>query len=282
MKTYKSLLICVCLLLLRCLSSAAQCDEVEAVLKDIVTKGLSPKVVSQSFDPSKRIACYNIEGLDEDDFILLGRGLQYSNIISNSPNTVEYNVLRMVDIYNGKACEYIFIQENKIRKPNENKYINFNKQKISNLIKAKEENLALLKKQQAYLTTDLLNILGDVLVGEIKATEPFLSIVSDAAKKLKTRGINHVSKYYDLEYEPSENKTADIVRNIISPIDNFLGLSGIPTGKWLKYWEALKLTPDGGMVIGNVAAKVRIFFLEKDLKDEIIMLEKRMNRVHSM
>lgn len=117
--------------------------------------------------------------------------------------------------------------------------------------------------------------MGDVLVGEIDAPEPFSEIVSDAAKKLKDHGIDQVSKFYELEYVPSENETANLVRKIIDPIDKVLGLGGIPTGKWLKYWEALKLTPDGGMVLGNAAAKIRIYFMEKELQNEIDNLKKR-------
>ena len=52
-------------------------------------------------------------------------------------------------------------------------------------------------------------------------------------------------------------------------------------GKWLKYWEALNLSPDGGMVIGNVAAKVRIYFMENELQEDIEKLKKRLAEIPS-
>ena len=279
MKTYLTLILWVFTMLLRCLPMAAQCAEVEEVLKDIVTKKINPMVVSHNYDTFERVACYNLEGINEDDFILLGRGLEYSDIAKNDPNTVDYNVIRMIDKKNGVACEHVFIRKKKISNTNNQTFNQFQKQRISNLIKAKEQNLLLLKKQQAYLNTDILNILGDVLVGEIEAPEPFSDIVTDAGQKLKDMGINEVSKFYELEYVPSENETANLVRKIIDPIDKVLGLGGIPTGKFLKYWEALKLTPDGGMIIGNTAAKIRIYFMEKELENDIDNLKKRLNEI---
>lgn len=279
MKTYLTLFLWVFTMLLRCLPMAAQCAEVEEVLKDIVTKKINPMVVSHNYDTYERVSCYNLEGINEDDFILLGRGLEYSDIAKNDPNTVDYNVIRMVDTKKGVACEHVFIRKKKISNTNNQTFNQFQKQRISNLIKAKEENLVLLKKQQAYLTTDILNILGDVLVGEIDAPEPFSEIASDAAKKLKNMGIDQVSKFYELEYVPSENETANLVRKIIDPIDKVLSLGGIPTGKWLKYWEALRLSPDGGMVLGNTAAKIRIYFMQNELQNDIDNLKKRLSEI---
>ena len=97
MKTYLTLFLWVFTMLLRCLPMAAQCAEVEEVLKDIVTKEINTKVVNHNYDTFERVACYNLEGINEDDFILLGRGLEYSDITKKGPNTVEYNVIRMID-----------------------------------------------------------------------------------------------------------------------------------------------------------------------------------------
>lgn len=270
MNRYISLFIGI--MALRCLPSTAQCAEVEAVLKDIVTKEISnPKVMNQEYDTYERVSCITLGEMTDEDFILLGRGLDYSDL---NKHNVDYTILRMVNRENGVACEHVFI-----KKKNRSTYKSYNqlqRQRIQNLIKTKEEQLALLKKQQKYLTTDVINILGDVLVGEIDAPQPFSKLITDAATKLKEMGVKEVSKYYDLEYEPSENETANLVREIIDPIDKTLGVLGIPTGKWLKYWEALKLTPDGGMAIGNVAAKVRIYVMEKELKDEIEQLKLRL------
>ena len=265
--------------ILRCLPLAAQCAEVESVLKDIITKELSPTVTRHDHDTFEKVACYTLGEMSEDDFILLGRGLEYSDITKHESDNVEYNVLRMVERENGIACERIFIRKKNENSANVQTYNQFQRQRVANLLKAKQEQLALLKKQQRYLTTDILNILGDVLVGQIDAPGPFSDVVSEAAQKLKGRGIKQVSKYYELEYEPSENETANLVRKIIDPIDKSLGVLGIPTGKFLKYWEALKLTPEGGMTIGNVAAKVRIYFLEKELQDEIEQLKKRLEDI---
>ena len=265
--------------ILRCLPTAAQCAEVESVLKDIITQDLRPTVTKHDYDTYEKVSCYTLKEMSEDDFILLGRGLEYSNLTENEPNSVEYNVLRMVDRQNGIACERIFIRKKNVSAANVQTYNQFQRQRVSNLLKAKEEQLAMLKKQQQYLSTDILNILGDVLVGQIDAPEPFADVVSEAAQKLKDLGINQVAKYYELNYEPSENETANLVRKIIDPIDKTLGVIGIPTGKWLKYWEALKLTPDGGMAIGNVAAKVRIYFMEKELRDEIEDLKNRLEKI---
>lgn len=265
--------------LLGCLPSAAQCAEVEAVLKDIVTKDISPKVISQDYDTYESITCYTLGEINEDDFILLGRGLEYSNLTKHESDNVEYNVLRMVDRQNGVACERIFIRKKNNNAVKNKTFNQIQRQRVANLLKVKQEQLALLKKQQRYLTTDILNILGDVLVGQIDAPDPFSDVVSEAAQKLKNLGIKQISKYYELEYEPSENETANLVRKIIDPIDKSLSVLGIPTGKFLKYWEALKLTPDGGMAIGNVAAKVRIYFLEKELQDDIEHLKKRLEEI---
>jgi hypothetical protein len=271
-----SLFIGVIIQALRCLPSAAQCQEVEDVLKDIITKEISnPKVMNQEYDTYEQVSCITLGEMTDEDFILLGRGLDYSDL---NIHNVDYTILRMVNRDQGIACEHIFIKKKRSTSTSNYKS-QFQRQRIQNLIKAKEEQLALLKKQQKYLTTDVLNILGDVLVGEIDAPQPFLKLITDAATKLKEMGVKEVSKYYDLEYEPSENKTANLVREIIDPIDKTLGALGIPTGKWLKYWEALKLTPDGGMAIGNVAAKVRIYVMEKELQDEIEQLKLRLTEI---
>ena len=187
----------------------------------------------------------------------------------------------MVNREKGVACEHIFIKRKKSNPVNYRTYNQFQRQRIANLLKAKEDNLALLKKQQQYLTTDILNILGDVLVGQIDAPGPFSDVVSDASKELKDLGIKQVSKYYEIEYTPSENETANLVRKIIDPIDKAISVSGVSMGKWLKYCEALKLSPDGGMVIGNVAAKVRIYFMENELQEEIEKLKKRLAEIPS-
>lgn len=264
--------------LLCCLPLRAQlCPGVEDALKDIVTKEMSPKVVNHEYDTYERVSCITLGAMTEDDFVLLGRGLEYSNLTKHESGSVEYNILRMVNWEKGVA--HIFIKKKNKSATNYKTYNQFQRQRIQNLIKAKEEQLAMLKKEQNYLSTDILNILGDVLVGQIDAPEPLSDIISDAATKLKDLGIKQVSKYYDLEYEPSENKTADLVRSIIDPIDKAFVALGLPTGKWLKYWEALKLTPDAGMAIGNAAAKVRIYFIEKDLLDEIDLLKKRLAEI---
>lgn len=262
--------------ILRCLPSAAQCAEVESVLKDIITKELKPTVTRHDYNTYEKVACYTLGEMSEDDFILLGRGLEYSDITKHESDNVDYIALRMVDRQNGVACERIFIRKKNVNAANVQTYNQFQRNRLANLLKAKEEQLAMLKKQQQYLSTDILNILGDVLVGQIDAPEPFADVISEAAQKLKDLGINQVAKYYELNYEPSENETANIVRKIIDPVDKALSVLGIPTGKWLKYWEALKLTPDGGMAIGNVAAKVRIYFMEKELQDDIDHLKKRL------
>lgn len=258
-----------------CLPSAAQCPEVETVLKDIV-KDITPKVISQDYNTYERVTCYTLGEMNEDDFILLGRGLEYSNLTKNESNNVEYNVLRMVNRQNGIACERIFIRKKQNNDTKIQTYNQFQRQRVANLLKAKQEQLALLKKQQGYLTTDILNILGDVLVAEIEAPAPFSNIISDVAQKLKDYGITQVSKFYEIDYEPSENETANLVRRIINPIDKYLAGFGIPTGKFLKYWAAIKLTPDGGMAIGNTVAKVRLYFMEKELQDEINHLQRRL------
>lgn len=113
MKTCLTLFLWVLTSLLRSLPMAAQCAEVEEVLKDIVTKKISPKVVNKKIDTFERVTCYNLEGINEEDFILLGRGLEYSDITKNDPNTIEYNVLRMVDKNKGVACEHLFIRKKK-------------------------------------------------------------------------------------------------------------------------------------------------------------------------
>ena len=86
MKTKIFTLFWVFLQLLGCLPSAAQCAEVEAVLKDIVTKDISPKVISQDYDTYESITCYTLGEMNEDDFILLGRGLEYSNLTKHESN----------------------------------------------------------------------------------------------------------------------------------------------------------------------------------------------------
>lgn len=257
---------------------SAQCAEVEAALKDIVTTEIHPQVIGKEYDTFEKVSCYSLEGIDVDDFILLGRGLDYSEITKREPASVEYNVLRMVDRKNGVACEHVFIKQKK-QNNHPQTYRQFQRVRIANLLKAKEENLALLKKQQGYLSTDLLKILSDVFVGQIDVPGPFSDVVADASKRLQDLGIQKVSDYYEIEYTPSENETADHVRKIIEPIDKVLGVTGIPMGKWLKYWEAIKLSPDGGMIIGNVAAKIRIYVMEDELKSDIEKLKKRLAEI---
>jgi hypothetical protein len=260
------------------LPSYAQCEEVEAVLKDIITKGIRPTVIERTYDTFEKISCITLNKIDEDDFILLGRGLEYSDITQYDPHTVEYNILRMVDKEKGVACEHIFIKRKKDSSPIPLTYNQFQRQRILNLIKAKEEALALLKKQQKYLSTDILNILGDVVVGQIDSPS-IPKIFSEVAKRLKEKGIEQVSRYWGLEYVPSENETADFVRQIVEPVDKVLSASGIDTGKFLKYWEAVKFTPDAGMTTGNVAAKIRIYFMEEELQKDIDDLKKRLEQM---
>lgn len=256
--------------------ASAQCAEVEAVLKDIVTQEIRPRIIDKDYDTYEKFACYTLGEMNVDDFVLLGRGLEYSNLIQLDPSTVEYDVLRMVDREKGMACEHIFIRR---KQPATLTYHHSQRKQILYLLKAKQEALATLKRQQQYLTTDILSILGDVLVGQIEAPGPFSDVVSKASKELKERGIAEVSRYYDLDYKPSENENANLVRKVLDPIDKVISATGVPLGKWLKYWESIKLSPDAGMVVGNAAAKVRIYLMESELEDDIKQLQKQLDAI---
>lgn len=259
------------------LPASAQCAEVEAVLKDIVSQEIRPRIIAKDFDTYEKLACYTLDEMKVDDFILLGRGLEYSDLIQLDPSTVEYDVLRMVYREKGVACEHIFIRRRK--QPATLIYHQSQRKQILYLLKAKQEALATLKRQQQYLTTDILNILGDVLVGQIEAPGPFSDVVSKASKELKERGIVAVSRYYDLDYKPSENENANLVRKVLDPIDKVISATGVQLGTWLKYWETIKLSPDAGMVVGNAAAKVRIYLMESELEDDIKQLQKQLDAI---
>ena len=284
MKNFSSLLLVILMSIFTLpFSINAQCPEMEETLEELVSQDIHPVIENKNYDIFEKTVCYSIKNVDADEFVVLGKGLEYSNLIKNDPSTVEYRILKATDWEKGYRCEHIFIKRNPNRKKNVppkcTSLNQFNRVRKQNLLKAKRESLSALKKQQKYLTTDILNIFGGVLVAQIEVTPPLQDALEKSAEELKKLGITEVSKYYDIDYIPSQNETADLVRNILNPVDKILSSSGVPMGKWLKYWEALKLTPDAGMIIGNAGAKVRIYFMIKELEEEISQLEKEISEM---
>jgi len=259
-------------------------------LQEIISNEIHPTISSRNYDTYKKISCYNLSNISEEDFVVLGRGMDFCDFAKDEPSTIECQVLQTTNYDNGIICQSIFIRTKEGAAPKEglhNYDLQRQKTRLENLLKAKEENLQMLKEQQKILTTDILNVLGGVLVAEIPTpsglphglSQHWEDIISEAANKLKRKGIKAVSNYYEIDYAPSENETADLVREILNPVDKYLNTFHVPIGKWVKYWEAMKLTPDGGMIVGNTASKVRIYFMEKDLEDEIETIKKRLNSI---
>lgn len=251
---------------------SAQCSAVESAIQEAANR-LHPKVQRRDADVFEKTVCWKLEQMPEDEFVILGRGLETVNWLKNDPS-VEYNILETVDYRLGVACQYIFIRKTGATKPV--RYHRSQRAKLEELLKIKQQQLRDLKKNQSNLSTQILDILGDVLVAEIDTPAPLNDAIQTAAGQLKKEGIDALSRYYQIDYEPLENSRAETVRRIVTPIDNIMNSAHVPLGKWAKYWDALRLTPDLGMVAGNLAAKIRIYFFERDLEEEIEDLKARL------
>ena len=284
------LIISLFLLGVNTLDVSAQCTpeiiaEARRKVQEHVRK-MNVNVVEQVVNEQERSYCACVNNISLQDFMLLNYHLESSRICTEKmPSNAECSFTELLDRENGVYCNHVFYRKLKSaprhRNPtkaeiNEIKY-------LEGQLQNKKERLRMLKQQQAYLTTDNLNLFGEILVAEIpnSSMKELDKLTNKAATQLKEYGINELSKYYEIDYKPSENETAELVRNIISPIDEFLGKYNIDTGKFCKYWEIMKLTPDLGMIIGNSAAKVRIYFMQKELEQEIADHEKRLNEIRN-
>lgn len=288
----KKILIAIALLMGICLNVYAQSDPcppevVEAAKRELkeYVRDMKVEIVKKDMNSFSSTQCITLKpnSMSAQEFVILGEYLEDNPICSEvlSANA-ECVFIEMLDTQTGEYCKHIYYRDGKKHqyktKPVADERL---RKSLEQQIDMKKEQLRLLKKQQGYLNTDNAKLITDALISEIPSTDIKVldKMLNDAAVKLQEAGIDKLSKYYDFDYLPSENETADRVRKILSPIDKILDKCHISSAKFVKYWEALKLTPDVGMIIGNTAAKVHIYFMERDLKKEIADLEQRLEEL---
>lgn len=264
-------------------------EVIEAARREVINyvKNLKVDIMKNHVDSFSSTQCITLKpnSMSVEEFILLNEYLEENPIcaelISKNENA-ECVFIEMLDTQTGEYCNHIYYKAGKQHQyktapvPDERQ-----RRSLEQQIDMKKEQLKLLKDQQGYLNIDNAKLITDALISELPQTDSkeLDKLMKIAADSLQKKGINKLSKYYDLDYKPSENEVADGVRKFLAPIDKILDKCHISSAKFIKYWEALKLTPDVGMVIGNTAAKVHIYFMERDLKKEIADLEGRLEEL---
>ena len=263
-------------------------EVVEAARKRVkeYVRNMKFEIVNNNVNTYSSTQCITLKpnSMSAQEFVILGEYLDDNPICSEALSAnAECVFIEMLDTQTGEYCNHIYYRDGKQHqfktKPVADER---HRQSLEQQIEMRKERLRLLKQQQHELNIDNTKLITDALIAEIPSTDIKVldKLLSDAAKKLQEAGIDRLSKFYGIdEFKPSENETADRVRKILSPIDKILDKCHISSAKFVKYWEALKLTPDVGMVIGNTAAKVHIYFMEKDLKKEIADLEGRLEEL---
>ena len=263
-------------------------EVVEAARKRVkeYVKNMKIEIVNNNVNSFSSTQCITLKpnSMSAQEFVILGEYLDDNPICFEALSAnAECVFIEMLDTQTGEYCKHIYYRDGKKHQYKTAPVADERQRKsLEQQINMKKEQLKLLKEQQGYLNTDNAKLITDALISEIPSTDIKVldKMLGDAAGKLQEAGIDKLSKYYDIDYKPSENETADRVRNILSPIDKILDKCHISSAKFIKYWEALKLTPDVGMVIGNTAAKVHIYFMERDLKKEIADLEQRLEELN--
>lgn len=262
-------------------------EVVEAARKRVkeYVKNMKVEIVKKNMNSFSSTQCITLKpnSMSAQEFVILGEYLEDNPICAEalSPNA-ECIFIEMLDTQTGEYCNHIYYKAGKQHHyktapvPDERQ-----RRSLEQQIDMKKEQLRLLKEQQGYLNIDNAKLITDALISEIPQTDSkeLNKLIKIAADSLQKKGINKLSRYYDIDYKPSENQSADRVRKILSPIDKILDKCHISSAKFFKYWEALKLTPDVGMVLGNTAAKIHIYFMESDLKKEIADLEGRLDEL---
>lgn len=263
-------------------------EVIEAAIKELKerVRKMKVEIVNNNVNTYSSTQCITLKpnSMSAQKFVILCEYLESNPICAEalSPNA-EYVFVEMLDTQTGEYRKHVYCRTGKSHQFKTKPVADERQRKsLEQQINMKKEQLRLLKEQQGYLNTDNAKLITDALISEIPSTDikALDKLLGDAAEKLKEAGINKLSQYYDIDYKPSENETADRVRKILSPIDKILDKCHISSAKFVKYWEALKLTPDVGMVIGNTAAKVHIYFMERDLKKEIADLERRLEELN--
>lgn len=263
-------------------------EVVEAARKRVkeYVKNMKVEIVKKNMDSFSSTQCITLKpnSMSAQEFVILGEYLEDNPICSEALSAnAECVFIEMLDTQTGEYCNHIYYKAGKQHQyktapvPDERQ-----RRSLEQQIEMRKERLRLLKQQQHELNIDNAKLITDALIAEIPSTDVKVldKLLSDAAEKLQEAGIDRLSDFYGIDdFKPSENETADRVRKILSPIDKILDKCHISSAKFVKYWEALKLTPDVGMVIGNTAAKVHIYFMEKDLKKEMADLEERLEEL---
>lgn len=265
--------------------------ERDEIIKSYVLNKLDmPNVEYSRFVPSSNTYCIGLSPLTETQFLFLTEGFQHTDLVKSVPSECHYKILYcespdtkalQVSIIETDECKRAMVKRNESLRQNANSK-HFQVKRVRDLISAKKEILSELKKEQKRLSTDIINDLGDIIVAELPMPSKLEHLASPIIAKLKAKGIKKVSDFYEIDYVPSQNENAEYVRQAIEPLDKALSSFNVPVGKYLKYWEAVKLSPSGGKIIGNALAKVRIYFITKDLENEIQKDEEFLNELEKL
>lgn len=286
---YKLLIGMVILLSVIPAKSQSQCDPNEVAKADEqlrkYTSELKVGIKSSEYNSVEKTVCVCVDGMTDQEFVLLGNYAESNPILmSQIPSDAETVFIRMGDMKKGLYCEHVFYRQLRSGigisgKPADLAAAEKRLKTAETMLAARKSELSALVKQQKEMATDDVNLLGEVLISVIPSTgvKAVDREIENAAKELKQHGINAMSEALDIYYEPSTNKNAETVRKIITPIDKAITIKGVNLGKFCKYWEFIKRTPELGMIVGNVAAQVTIYIRQRDLEKEILRLENVVN-----
>lgn len=234
-------------------------------------------------DSQSKTVCVTIDEIQTQDFVILGKYAEFNNqLMSKIPANAEYGIIRMFNKEKGVYCEHVFYRHfgksnTRVVKPANLAEAERRLKKAENTLAARKAAYDALVKNQKELFVDDVNLLGEILVAEIPSTKKQLldQQLSKATLQFKREVIDNWSNYMDVNYVPSTNERAKLIKKIINPIDKVLNVTGVDLGKYLIYWKIIKHSPELGMTIGNLAAQCEIYFRQSELKKEIADLEKQ-------
>ena len=227
--------------------------------------------------------CVNIGEIPLQDFVILSEYVEYNpTLMSQLSKGTEYGIIRMFNKEKGVYCEHVFYRHfgksnTRVVKPANLAEAERRLKKAENTLAARKAAYDALVKNQKELFVDDVNLLGEILVAEIPSTKKQLldQQLSKATLQFKREVIDNWSNYMDVNYVPSTNERAKLIKKLINPIDKVLNVTGVDLGKYLIYWKIIKHSPELGMTIGNLAAQCEIYFRQSELKKEIADLEKQ-------
>lgn len=292
----KKILFSSALLMVNAIMSFAQCSatlmaELERQQAQIIEEKLKemdmPEVKKEFVDPNSKTYCVELSPLTETQFLFVTEGYRFTPFCKDTSSKSNYRILYCQDSEtNNLLMSVVSTSPNPMQQQQKARALNPVNAKVEQInrqiartekaLKIKRDQLKELRDLQYLLGTEMTDNFANIIVAELSNIPYLGKLIEKIGSKLQAKGIAKLSDYYDINYEPIPNENAELIESIVSPLDEALSASHFPLGKFAKYWDIIKHSPSIGKIAGDGAAKIRIFYMEKDLENEITATEARL------